>query len=171
MEMMSAMSVVRVLNMTVELWSGGDDDGGVVEMMTAMMTVDMTTAKLDDGGDGDAYFFFIGDDDVSLNKKSFRVVSSTSGRQSVVDRLEAVWVSSSFEAKLGFLLVLKLGFSVGSNLVDVALQDPCEFYIVLLLFTYLRILVSSFVVLERLMLFMVNVKSRLKCPTAFLIFK
>ncbi|GJR77964.1 putative reverse transcriptase domain-containing protein [Tanacetum coccineum] len=64
---------------------------------------------------------------VSLNKKSFWEVSSTSGRQSVVDRLEAVWVSSSFEAELGLLLVLKLGFSAGSNLVDVALQDPCEF--------------------------------------------
>ncbi|GJR65521.1 hypothetical protein Tco_0011586 [Tanacetum coccineum] len=108
---------------------------------------------------------------VSLNKKSFREVSSTSGRQSVVDRLEAVWVSSSFEAELGFLLVLKLGFSAGSNLVDVALQDPCESYIVLLLFTYLRILVSSFVVLERLMLFMLNMKSRLNSPTAFLIFE
>ncbi|GKA28067.1 putative reverse transcriptase domain-containing protein, partial [Tanacetum coccineum] len=64
---------------------------------------------------------------ISLNKKSFREVSSTSGRQSVVDRLEAVWVLSSFEAELGLLLVLKLGFSAGSNLVDVALQDPCEF--------------------------------------------
>ncbi|GJT68309.1 zinc finger, CCHC-type containing protein [Tanacetum coccineum] len=109
--------------------------------------------------------------EVSLNKKCFREVSSMSGRQSMVDRLEAVWVSSSFEAELGFLLVLKLGFSIGSNLVDVALQDPCESYIVLLLFTYLRILVSSFVVLERLMLFMVNVISRFKSPTAFQIFE